>query len=132
MGFIKSNPNPDNLNVGDCSVRALSIAMDKPWKDVYMALALHGLRLSDMPSSNRVWGDYLDTQNFKLRLIPDSCPECYTIKDFAQERPIGRYVVGTGTHVVAVIDGDYYDSWDSGAEKPLYFWKKENVSDDEQ
>jgi hypothetical protein len=24
--------------------------------------------------------------------------------------------VGTGTHVVAVIDGDYYDAWDSGNE----------------
>ena len=30
-------------------------------------------------------------------------------------------------NVIAVIDGDYYDSWDSGNEVPIYYWKQEDV-----
>lgn len=52
-------------------------------------------------------------------------PDCYNVKDFAQDHPKGRYVVGTGTHVIAVIDGNYYDTWDSGEEIPVYYWEKE-------
>lgn len=124
MGFVLSNLNPDKLNVGDCAIRAIAEATQKPWRDVYMAVALQGLRLSDMPSSNRVWGNYLDEQGYKLNIVPDSCPTCYTIKDFAREYCEGRYVVGTGSHVIAVVNGDYYDTWDSGEERPMYFWKK--------
>lgn len=37
--------------------------------------------------------------------------------------PRGRYIVGTGNHAVAVVDGDYYDSWDSGNEILSFFWR---------
>lgn len=125
MSFVMTNPNPQGLNVGDCAIRAISIATDKPWNDVYSGVCLHGLLLSDMPSSNRVWGDYLEENGFKLHLIPDSCPECYTIKDFCREYPKGTYIVGTGRHVVCVKDGNLMDTWDSSSERPLYYFKKE-------
>ena len=124
MSFVMTNPNPQGLNVGDCAIRAISIATDKPWNEVYTGVTLVGLKLSDMPTSNRVWGEYLEENGFKLYLIPDSCPDCYTIKDFAREYPNGTYIVGTGRHVVAVKDGSYMDTWDSGSERPLYFFKK--------
>lgn len=38
--------------------------------------------------------------------------------------PRGTYVIGTGTHAVCVIDGNYYDAWDSGEETPTYFYRK--------
>jgi hypothetical protein len=38
------------------------------------------------------------------------------VKEFCYDNPKGSFLVGTGTHVVAVIDGDYYDAWDSGNE----------------
>ena len=124
MSFILTNPNPDGLNVGDCSVRAISIATEKPWNTVYMELALQGFKMKDMPSSNRVWSSYLDEQGYKLYLIPDSCPECYTVQDFCREYPKGTYIVGTGSHVIAVKEGSVMDTWDSTSERPLYFWKK--------
>lgn len=124
MSFVMTNPNPQGLNVGDCAIRAISIATDKPWNEVYTGVTLQGLKLSDMPSSNRVWGEYLEDNGFKLRLIPDSCPECYTVKDFCREYPKGTYIVGTGRHVIAIKDGSYMDTWDSGSERPLYFFKK--------
>ena len=56
-------------------------------------------------------------------LLPESCPMCTTVRAFCKKYPEGVYVIGTGTHAVAVIDGDYYDSWDSGNEIPTYFWR---------
>ena len=44
---------------------------------------------------------------------------------FGRDHPQGLYVLATGTHVITVIDGDYYDSWDSGDKIPLYYFKKE-------
>ena len=36
-----------------------------------------------------------------------------------KDHPTGRYIVTVAHHVVAVVDGKYYDTWDSG-EKSLY------------
>lgn len=123
--FIFSNPNPIGSYVGDCVIRALSVAMDKPWYEVYMELALQGLLMYDMPSSNRVWNEYLKTEGYKRYVIPSDCPGCYTVRDFCGEHFKGTYILGTGTHVIAVKDGNYYDTWNSGDESPIYYWTKE-------
>jgi hypothetical protein len=59
-------------------------------------------------------------------MLPETCPRCTTISEFARLYPKGIYIIGTGNHAVAVIDGDYYDSWDSGDEIPSFFWKVPN------
>lgn len=124
MGYINYNPNPLGLSVGDCTVRAISKVIDKGWKDTYLGLVIQGYVMFDMPSANRVWTEFLRSNGFKKRNIPDTCPQCYRVRDFCIDHPIGRYVLGTGEHVIAVIDGDYYDSWDSGAEIPIYYFER--------
>ena len=57
--------------------------------------------------------------------MPNMCPPCYTVKDFCKDHPVGTYILATGSHVVTVVDGNYYDTWDSGTEVPIYYWKKE-------
>ena len=49
----------------------------------------------------------------------------YTVADFAAGHPTGRYILGTGEHAVAVVDGDIIDSWDSSQEIPIYYFTKE-------
>ena len=122
--YINYNPNPEHARVGDCTVRAISKALNKPWQDTYIELAIHGLNMHDMPSSNRVWGDYLYRKGFRRFIVPDSCPDCYTIKDFLEDHKTGRYILATGEHVVYAKDGNYYDSWDSGNEIPIYYWQR--------
>jgi len=123
--YIYLNPNPQELKTYDCVIRAISIATDKSWYEVYVGVCLKGLELSMMPSTNGVWGEYLKDLGFTRHIIPDTCPTCYTIKDFCGEHFKGTYILGTGTHAVAVIDGDYYDAWDSGNEIPIYYFSKE-------
>jgi hypothetical protein len=77
-----------------------------------------------MPSENPVWDAYLRSKGFQREVIPNTCPDCYTVKDFCNDHKSGIYVLGTGNHVVAVVDGNYIDDWDSGNEVPLFVWSK--------
>ena len=107
-------------------VRALTLALNINWQDAYVKLALRGLEMYDMPSANSVWGSLLLKHGYKRYILPNECPECYSVREFASDHPEGMYVIATGTHVITAINGDYYDSWDSGDEVPIYFFKKEN------
>ena len=123
MAFLMFNPNPKNARVGDCVIRALSIALERSWEDIYTDLAAYGFMLCDMPSSNAVWGQYLKDLGYKRSIVIDTCPDCYTVKKFCDDHASGKFVLGTGTHVVAVVNGNYCDTWDSGDEVPVYYWR---------
>ena len=120
--FTEWNPNPVGRRVGDCSVRAIAKALDVDWETAYAMIASNGFAMGDMPSSNSVWGAVLRQNGFKKQVIPNSCPDCYTFADFARDNPRGTFVLGTGTHVATVVDGNIYDSWDSSDEIPAFVW----------
>lgn len=124
MAFRFYNPNPNERFVGDCSVRAITKLLDKPWDEVYVAICVKGYEYKDMPSANSVWGAYLKRKGYVKRHLPDLCPECYTVKEFCKDYPVGKYLLVLDRHVVTVVDGDYYDTWDSGNEIPDYYWVK--------
>ena len=121
--WIKANPNPAKKEVPDCVVRAICIALNLPWLQVFDELYSVARMDFNMPSSDNVWGHYLLLKGFEPFLLPEYCPRCITIKEFANQFPIGIYIIGTGSHAVCVINGDYYDSWDSGDEVPSFFWR---------
>ena len=110
------NPNPCYRFVGDCIIRAISKVENISWDIAYWSVCFFGYTLCNMPAGNDVWAAYLRFMGYKQYRLPNSCPLCYTVRDFCRERPWGSFLLGTGTHAVAVIDGDYYDSWDSGNE----------------
>lgn len=122
--FIRFNPNPFELNTGDCTVRALSKVLNQSWDDTYWGICIVGFELGTMPSNNHIWGEYLMRNGFKRFSLPNTCPMCYTVRQFCEDHPYGIYVLATGSHVVAVVDGDYYDNWDSGMEIPVYAFRK--------
>ena len=122
----KWNPNPCGRNVGDCSVRAIAKAVGLDWETAYATVVSAGFNMCDMPSSDAVFGSVLRKNGFRKVLIPNECPDCYTIEDFCKDNPNGVYVLGTGGHVVTVVDGDIFDSWDSSNEIPIYAWYEPN------
>ena len=122
--WIKANPNPCRTETEDCVVRAISIATDQPWKKVHWDLCVLSHELCTMPSVNWLWDEYLKRHGFTQFLLPDSCPECVTVRKFCRMYPHGTYIIGTGHHAIAVIDGNWLDAWDSGDEQPTYFYRK--------
>lgn len=119
------NLNPFHRRADDCTVRAIAKVLNKPWEEVYADLCLEGLRFYDMPSANHVWGYYLRKNGFVRHIIPDSCPQCYTVREFAEDHPQGKYILALHGHLVCVIDGDWFDTWDSGDKIPVYYWERE-------
>jgi hypothetical protein len=122
----KFNNNPTGRAVGDCAVRALSVALDTDWETAYSMAAVNGFLMGDMPSSNSVWGAVLRQHGFYRYNLPDACPDCYTFEDFAADNPDGVFVLGTGTHVATVKDGILYDAWDSSNEPVAYAWYRKD------
>ena len=120
--WVKFNNNPMSRTVGDCAVRAVSLALGVDWEEAYNLIADAGYAMGDMPSSDSVWGAVLRKHGFYREAIPNSCPDCYTVEDFVKDFPHGVYVLGFGGHVATVIDGDLYDSWNSMREVPVYYW----------
>lgn len=126
MSFRFFNPNPRHRrSVGDCSVRAIAKALDISWESAYIDQITIGYDIGDMPSSNVVIAILLRKNGFRKATIPNDCQDCYTISEFARNNPIGRFIVGTGTHVVAIVSGNYFDTWDSGDENLIYVWYKD-------
>ena len=105
-------------------MRAVAAALGTDWETAYALIAENGYQMGDMPSSNTVWGAVLRQNGFYRYAIPNTCPNCYTLDQFAEDHPGGVYVVGTGDHVAAVIDGEILDAWDSSREVPVYYWRK--------
>lgn len=120
--WIEYNPNPVGRKVGDCAVRAIAKALNTDWETAFSLIASAAFNMGDMPSSNSVWGAVLRQNGFYRRSIPNSCPDCYTAEDFSKDHPEGVYVLGFGTHVATIVNGNIYDSWDSSREIPQYFW----------
>lgn len=121
--WVKCNPNPVGRQTGDCVIRAIAIATGQSWRETYRDLCRIGEMQGDLPNSNMVWEMYLRKRGGEQFLLPENCPECITVRAFADRYPKGTYVIGTGYHTVAVISGDWYDAWNSAECVPTSFWR---------
>ena len=106
-------------------IRALTKALGVDWDTASIYAIVQQIRDSDIYVKNYVWGNLLLRNGFTKHHIPDTCPDCFTVEDFAKEHPQGLYILGTGEHAVAVVDGDWYDTFDSGAMIPIVYYEKE-------
>lgn len=122
--WIRYNPNPLGLNVGDCTVRSICAATGMDWNTAHKALCDLSGDMADMPSADRVWWAFLEQIGFTRKRMIDRCPDCYTVADFARDHPRGVYILGPHEHAVACINGNWWDSWDSGLTIPTYFFQR--------
>lgn len=122
--YVSYNANPDGNRVIDCTVRAISTVLNQTWEQTYAGMVVEGMAIYNMPSANVVWNNYLKRKSYKRYIIPDNLPEDYSVRDFCRDNPKGTFLLALSGHVVAVIDGNYYDTWDSGDEIPIYYWHR--------
>lgn len=115
------NPNPCARSVGDCAVRAIAAAFDIPWEQAFDILAENARNMCDMPSSDSVWGAVLRQMGFICEAINGDV----TVGEYAEDHPRGVYVLGLGGHVVTVVDGTVFDTWDSTNCPVIFVWKRD-------
>lgn len=118
------NPNPLGLEVGDCTVRTICAVTGLDWDAAHKTLCDLSRVMGNMPSADKVWWELLRWCGFTQRRLLDTCPDCYTVERFAEDHPRGVYVLGPQEHAVALIDGEYWDAWDSGRTVPSYYFKR--------
>ena len=124
--FIQVNPNPLQKSTGDCVIRAISILMDKTWDEIYLLLSVYGFEMKEWGNSNALWDAFLRDEGYVRNVIPDTCPICYTVADFCRDNPDGKFLLATGEHVLCVISGDHYDTWNSAMEHPIFYYAYKN------
>ena len=93
------NPNPAGRNVSDCTVRAICKATGKDWGEVYLSLCIQGYLDGDLPNANACWGAYLRSLGYRRYIMPDTCPDCYTVGKFADEHLRGTYILALGLRI---------------------------------
>ena len=145
MAWKYWNPNPTGKHAPDCTVRAITRATGMSWDEAYTNIAIFTKDFTsevdvktktlreniakNMPSSNSTWGAFLRSKGFKRMPIPDDKPDDYTVEDFCRDYPKGMYVVVVEGHVLTVFDGDWFDSWNSANEFPIYYYEKKESED---
>lgn len=123
--YVYFQPNKKDLRdkVGDCQIRALAKALGKTWLEVFDLITpicreqqVMDIFSCDLAKTKEAMSGlgfaYTGISNKKGTKRP-------TVDSFAKDHKEGRYIVSVAHHVVAVVDGKYYDTWDSG-EKSLY------------
>ena len=111
---------------GDCVCRAISIATEKPYREVYDLINEYGKKertgKRKRGKSNARTGVYKETirkimESFGWKWVPTmqigSGCKVHLRED---ELPKGRLVVNVSKHTVAVIDGVLHDTYDSSRE----------------
>jgi hypothetical protein len=124
MPYVYYNPNPEHKYTIDCVIRAISKLMDTDWDTTSIRLSAQAFMDKSVLVDDKVWGQYLRNNGYRIMPLPNTCPNCYTVRDFANDHPHGRYLLKTYEHVIAVVDGDYYDTGDSGDEVPIYYYER--------
>lgn len=128
MAYKYYQPNKKDIkdDYGDCVIRALTKALSKDWLSVFDALIPIAREFRCMPNSKPCYEKYLLDNGFTYHGISNKKgSKRPTVSGFAKNHKSGTYVLRVAQHIVTVVDGIYYDTWDSG-EKSLYgYWYKE-------
>jgi hypothetical protein len=119
------NPNPKKLEIGDCVIRALCKATDSDWDTIYRELFEIGFELKVLPNDDLAWKQYLKNKGFiEHKISNKKGTKRPTVASFAQTNKKGTFVLRVANHVVACVDGYYYDLWDSGNKSLYGYWEK--------
>jgi hypothetical protein len=121
-------PNKKDLKdeYGDCVIRSLTRALNMEWLEVFEELLPYARETQAMPNNKVVYEQYILDKGFKYVGVSNKKgAKRPTVQSFAKEHNEGTYILRVAHHIVTVVDGYFYDTWDSG-DKSLYgYWVKE-------
>ena len=120
--YEQYNPNPIGNETGDCIIRALCKITDQDWLSIYDDLCKLG-REKYTPFTCLEIQDYIFTKYFffkKHKVIRQKGKKALNVETFCKEHPTGKYILRLAHHVIAVVDGKYYDIYPCWDKKTVY------------
>ena len=118
--FVYYQPNAKDIGneYGDCTIRALTKALGCTWIEAFdltipICRREHVANLFDAPAKIRK--QFLDELGFDYTGVSNKRgTKRPTVWEFAKSHSKGTYICNVAHHEVAVVDGKYFDTWDSG------------------
>lgn len=125
MEFIRYNNNPRSRKASDCVIRALSLALDKSWYQIYRELFELGLEECRMINEPDLYQLYLKKQGLEKQRMPKRPDNTrYTVKEFANElaKPDKIYILSIAHHITVIKNKDLYDTWNCSHKSVGNYW----------
>lgn len=123
--YYQPNKKDVKDEYGDCVIRSLTKVTRKEWLQVFEELLPYARELQCMPNGKPCYESYLRDNGFEYHGISNKKgSKRPTVDSFAKENKEGTYLLRVAHHCVAVVDGIYYDTWDSGDCCLYGYWKR--------
>ena len=125
MGYKKFNVNPKGLKCDDCAIRAVAVALNTSWDDIYRQLFDIGFELKRPMSDLVVIDKLLKRNGFMQGSIKVAKGESRpTVAEFANSHKDMICILRVAHHLVACAKGIYVDTWDCGSKSVYKYWYK--------
>jgi len=100
------------LRSDDCVIRAITFALEKPYKEVFCDLMDLAKEIGDLPTSNRVSVEYLKRNGWSETKLPKS--PLVRVNELGKITNSSKWVIlYIRNHWVACQENTLYDLWDS-------------------
>ena len=123
--YYQPNEKDIKNRFGDCTVRALSKAFNCSWIDAYMKMVPFCIEYQTPNIFNlplKLEREVMAKLGFTYCGVSvKRGSKRPTVDSFARDHDHGTFILNVANHVVACVDGVFYDTWDSGA-CSLYGW----------
>lgn len=118
-------PNKKDLKdtYGDCVIRALTKALSLEWLQVFDEMQPISREMQVPFNCKPCYEQYILSKGFKYFGISNAKgTKRPTVESFAKNNSDGVYILRVAHHLVTVVDGYYYDTWDSGSKSLYGYW----------
>lgn len=122
-------PNEKDLKdqYGDCVVRSLAKVRNADWLTIYDELIPIAREKQCMPNGKPAYEQYLKEHGFVYHGISNKKgSKRPTVQSFTLSHKNGTFVLRTAHHLVASVDGYFFDTWDSGNACLYGYWEGPN------
>lgn len=100
------NKNPENNDIEDCTVRAISVAEGISWDEAYDNLSDSARDMGLMMSSVEAIEEYLDERYEREPIFEE------TVGEFIYYHRYGTFLITMNGHITVLKDGINYDTFD--------------------
>lgn len=121
MVWKKLNVNPSGRTTSDDAIRALSVALDKSWKDIYVLIAKYGLSQQLSMTDKRVIQSVLRILGYKQIRLERQCNVEQFIKLYAKRNK--TYILQIGSSFTVVKNEALIESYDARKKMLSSYWE---------